>query len=194
MQHSISTPRLRIVPFAERHLTVRYVGWLNHPETVRYSEQRHRSHTLESCRDYWLSFRHSPHFFWAIEVRAASVGHVGNMNAYIDRRNGLADLGVLIGERSARGHGYALEAWVNVCHYLFVQAGIRKITAGMLAANAPMRRLARRARMRQDGVRRRHYLLDGQPVDIVHVALFAEDWPRHVAPGGRGSLAALLPA
>lgn len=145
-------------------------------------------------RDYWLSFHDSPHFFWAIEVRVANLGHIGNMNAYVDRRHGLADLGILVGEPSARGHGYALEAWVNACNYLFVHGGVRKITAGMLSTNMPMRRLARRARMCQDGVRRRHYLCDGQPVDIVHVALFAEDWPRHVARGARRSLASLLPS
>lgn len=41
----------RVVRFADRHLTERYVGWLNDPAVVRYSEQRHSRHTLWSRRN-----------------------------------------------------------------------------------------------------------------------------------------------
>jgi len=56
----LQTARLRMVPFSEAHLTTRYVGWLNDPEVVRYSEQRHQTHTIESCRSYLLSFSGTP--------------------------------------------------------------------------------------------------------------------------------------
>lgn len=176
MEQLIKTGRLELAPFSRRHLTARYVAWLNDPATVRYSEQRHRTHTLDACRAYWKSFEGTPHYFWAIECREPSLGHVGNLNAYVDVRNGVADLGILIGEPAARGRGLALEAWTAVCDFLFRQAGVRKITAGMMAANQPMVRLARRAGMKRDGRRRDQYLLDGKPVDIVYAALFREEW------------------
>lgn len=176
MECTIETPRLRLVPFARRHLTPRYVGWLNDPATVRYSEQRHRKHTLDSCRIYWRSFRGTPHYFWAIEARDCAVGHIGNMNAYVDPKNGVADIGILIGERHARGRGYALEAWTNVCRYLFEDAGLRKVTAGMMNVNTPMQKLARRAGMRRDGRRRRHCWWEGREVDVIHVAVFRCEW------------------
>jgi RimJ/RimL family protein N-acetyltransferase len=171
---AIRTKRLVITPFAERHLTARYVAWLNDRELMRYSEQRHKTHTLESCRAYWRSFDDTPNYFWAIEEAANDLGHVGNMNAYVDQRNGLADLGILIGSPQARGKGYGQEAWAGVCNFLFQELGVRKITAGMLALNRPMLTLARHVGMVEDGVRRRHYLCDGMEVDVIHLALFRE--------------------
>lgn len=176
MAHSpdIRTNRLVMTPFCERHLTARYVAWLNDRELMRYSEQRHKSHTLASCRAYWRSFADTPNYFWAIEEMANDLGHIGNINAYVNQINGLADLGILIGLPQARGQGYGQEAWAGVCSFLLQEVGLRKITAGILALNRPMLKLARKVGMVEDGVRRRHYLCDGIEVDIIHLALFRE--------------------
>jgi len=168
----IETSRLLIVPFSEKYLTPRYVGWLNDPQVVRYSEQRHKKHTLELCRQYWQSFIDSPHFFWAITAIDSSVGHIGNINAHIDKMNSVADVGILIGERTAWRKGYGLEAWVAVCNYLLRDAGIRKVTSGTIAANKGMLRIMEKAGMVADGRRIRQYMVDGSEVDIIHTALF----------------------
>ena len=168
----IETPRLRIVPFSEKYLTPRYVGWLNDPVVVRYSEQRHRKHTLESCRQYWQSFIDSPHIFWAVTAVDPSLGHIGNMNAHIDAVNSTADVGILIGERTIWGNGYGLEAWVAVCHYLLRDVGIRKVTAGTIAANKGMIRIMEKAGMVADGRRIRQCVIGESEEDIIHAALF----------------------
>lgn len=170
----IRTARLVITPFSERHLTARYVAWLNDRDLMRYSEQRHKTHTLESCRAYWHSFTDTPNYFWAMEETANDLGHIGNMNAYVNQINGLADLGILIGSPQAQGKGYGQEAWAGVCDFLFQEVGVRKITAGVLALNHPMLMLARKVGMVEDGVRRRHYRCDGMEVDVIHLALFRE--------------------
>jgi ribosomal-protein-alanine N-acetyltransferase len=169
------TPRLRIEPFStDRHLSDRYVGWLNDPEVVKFSEQRARVHTVDSCRVYALSFVGGPHHFWAIV--AEELGHIGNLNAYVNQVHGTADVGILIGERSAQGRGYATEAWVAVCDYLLRTAGLRKVTAGALAVNQPMIRLMERVGMRDDGRRVRQQIWNGAEVDVVHAALFRAEW------------------
>jgi RimJ/RimL family protein N-acetyltransferase len=176
MAHSpaIRTARLVMTPFAERHLTARYVAWLNDRELMRYSEQRHKTHTLASCRAYWHSFADTPNYFWAMEETANDLGHIGNMNAYVNQINGLADLGILVGSPQARGKGYGQEAWAGVCAFLFREVGVRKITAGVLALNRPMLTLARKVGMVEDGVRRRHYCCNEMEVDVIHLALFRE--------------------
>lgn len=174
----IVSNRLRIMPFGEQHLTDRYVGWLNDPEVVRYSEQRYITHTLESCRTYWESFRGTPHHFWAIELLEGGnpEAHIGNINAYLDTRHGLADIGILIGDRGLWGKGYGTEAWLAVCDWLFKQAGVRKITAGTLACNRGMRTLMSRAGMIDDGQHSRHYIFEGEEVDVIYQAMFAKKW------------------
>jgi ribosomal-protein-alanine N-acetyltransferase len=176
MSLEIRTRRLSLVPFAEQFLTTQYVAWLNDPEVVRYSGQRHRAHTLETCRSYWRSFDGTSHRFWSIVERAEGLGHIGNMNAYIDPRDGVADLGILIGNRGAWHKGYGREAWLAACRHLFEQAGTRKITAGTCATNAAMLALMRSTGMVEDGRRVRQTIVDGHEVDVLHSAMFRDSW------------------
>lgn len=174
---SLETRRLRLETFdVERHLTARYVAWLNDPEIVRYSEQRHRTHSLESCSAYAKSFEGTPNFLWAVVAKDERLGHIGNLNAYVDSRQGLADVGIIIGERAAQGLGLATEAWIAACDHLLRDIGIRKVTAGTLAVNESMLRVIARTGMVEDGRRIRHYSWNGSEIDVVHAALFRTAW------------------
>jgi RimJ/RimL family protein N-acetyltransferase len=171
----LKTKRLLIKPFSEKHLTPRYVGWLNNSALMRHSEQRHKIHTLEMCRLYWRSFNNSANLLWAIEDVTNGYGHIGNINAYVDTHNKIADIGVLVGEVNVRGYGYGYEAFKGVSEYLFQNMEIRKIVAGTVSANSSMIKLMNKMKMREDGIRRRHYLIEGEEVDIIHMALFKQD-------------------
>jgi ribosomal-protein-alanine N-acetyltransferase len=164
----------RIVMFEERHLTPRYVSWLNDPLVVRYSEQRHRTHTLESCREYFQSFDESPDYFLAIEARDESLGHIGNITVSTDRANRTADLSIMLGERRAWGKGYAAAAWGAGMDYLLQQEGFRKITAGTMATNTAMLNLMARTGMVIEGRRARQFICEGAEVDLVLAAKFAD--------------------
>lgn len=175
----IETERLIIEPFGEKYLTERYVGWLNDPEVVRFSEQRFITHTLESCRAYMNSFEGTPNYFWAFVAREPDIDHIGNINAYVDTRNKVGDVGVLIGEKNYWGRGYGLEVFAAVADYLFRENHVRKVTAGTVSANKGMVRIMERAGMKEDGRRIRHALLDGQEFDVIYAALFRDDWLKY---------------
>lgn len=172
----IRTKRLRLVPFSEKHLHERYVGWLNDAELMRYSEQRHKKHDLEECRGYMKSFEGTPNYFWAIEEIDEGYGHIGNITAFVNEKNWFADVGIMIGAREARNKHYGIEAWLCVCNYLFTHVPIRKLTAGTLSVNTPMLNIMNQAGMVEDGIRRRHFLVEGQEVDIIHRAIFRDQW------------------
>jgi ribosomal-protein-alanine N-acetyltransferase len=172
---TLKARRLDLVPFTENFITARYVSWLNDPETVRYSEQRHRRHTLESCARYAASLDGTPHHFWAIVAHDPVLGHIGNMTATVDANNRIADLAILIGEAGARGRGLGLEAWVCACDFLLGAGGMGKVTAGTMSINAPMLGVMRAAGMIEEGRRARHFLHDGQEVDLVMAALFRRE-------------------
>jgi len=171
----IETERLKIIPFSEEYLTLRYVNWLNDPEVVRYSNQRYRHHTLDSCKAYLESFDGTPNYFWAIVARDSNLGHIGTMTAYINTVHSVADVGILIGERTVWGIGYGSEAWRAVCAYLLSNIGIRKVTAGTLSVNKAMLKLMRRTGMIEDGRRIRQCVSDGIEADMVHAAVFREN-------------------
>jgi RimJ/RimL family protein N-acetyltransferase len=174
--HTIKTKRLLLIPFSEKHLSIKYVSWLNDPALMRYSEQRHKMHTRKSCESYWQSFYNTPNILWAIEESIKGFGHIGNINAYIDNHNEIADVGILIGDAGAQGHEYGYEALKGASEYLFNNIEIRKITVGTVSVNLSMIKLMKKMKMREDGTRKRHYFIEGEEVDIIHMALFKEDY------------------
>jgi ribosomal-protein-alanine N-acetyltransferase len=166
--------RLKLRPFNDDFLSERYVGWLNDEQTVRYSEQRHHTHTLESCRAYAQSFVNSPNYFWAIFADNPSLGHIGNITATVDVPNRVAELAILIGDFRARGQGFGLEAWQRACRFLLDDSGMRKVAAGSMEINEPMLKIMRKSGMVEEGRRRRQFLVDGKAIDAVLMALFAK--------------------
>lgn len=172
----IQSERLKITPFTEDHLTERYVSWLNDPELMRFSEQRHKAHTLATCREYLHSFDEGPNCFWAV-VKKKSGAHIGTMTAYVNELNKVADVGVLIGDRDSHGKGYATEACRAVIGFLLREAGMRKVTMGCLDVNKPMLGVMKSLNAKPDGVRSRQALWRGREVDIVHMAFFSDDQP-----------------
>ncbi len=172
---TLVTERLTLVPFAAaRHLTARYIGWLNDPDVVRYSEQRHRKHDEQSCRVFIDSFNDSPSRLWAIE-RTHDNLHIGNIHADIDPRNRLADVAILIGARDAWGSGLGFEAWCAVLDWLAASGDVDKIVAGCIAQNTGMLRIMEKSAMRADGIRKRHYIVEGERCDVVYRARFCPD-------------------
>ena len=166
--------RTKFVPFDDRFLTDTYVSWLNDPRVVRFSEQRHRHHTRETCRAYWKSFEGSPHHFWAVVLRDDG-RHIGNVTATVDLANRVGEISIMLGETDLWGHGYGAEAWKAACQFLLHKAGMRKVEAGTMATNAGMLGIMRKAGMVEEGRRLRHFLWEGQTVDLVQVALFANN-------------------
>lgn len=145
------------------------MSWLNNHEVTRFSELRHRRHTRKDAEAYFRSFDHYTKHLWAIFDKEAV--HIGNISAHRDIPNATADVGILLGAREDYGRGFGTEAWQAICAWLFA-TGIRKITAGTMAANQPMRRVFEKCGMVVEGTRKAQFLLDGHPEDLIQVALF----------------------
>ena len=163
---------VRIERFEERDLSERYLGWLNDPETMRFSNQRFRDHDLASCRHYFDTFADSENDFLSVRRRGGGDA-IGTMTVYHNQHHGTADVGIMIGDRSCWGRGFGQDAWDTVLSWLLGPRGTRKVTAGTVASNRGMVRLMERSGMTLEGVRRGQELIDGTPEDIVLYGKFA---------------------
>lgn len=172
--HEIFTDRLCLKPMRNCFIGKEYISWLNDSLVVKFSEQRHKNHTLSTCKAYVESFEKSSSFLWAIFVKDKDK-HIGNISARIDLPNSIADIGILIGEKDYWGKGFATESFSAVVYFLLHDVNIRKITAGMISSNIGMRKVAEKIGMIPDGVRNRHYFFEGQEVDVIYYALFREN-------------------
>jgi RimJ/RimL family protein N-acetyltransferase len=165
------TPQLILRPFRTSDITNEYISWLNDKELMKYSEQRHRLHTYESCLKYYEAISSSHGFFWAIVARRDRV-HIGNITVHIDLHNNLADVGLLIGAKPYGGRGLGFEAWNRVLSYLLQEIGVRKVVGGAMAENIPMISIMKKSEMALDCIRKRHYILDGAEVDLIYMAAY----------------------
>lgn len=153
-----------------------YVGWMNDAETVRYTESRYQRHTLDSVREFVAACQTmSDVHLWGIFERAGGA-HVGNIKlGPIDGVHRRASIGLIIGERSLWGRGYATEAIGIVVRVAFSELGLHKLTAGVIAGNGASLKAFRNNGFLVEGVRSMHTLVDGAWCDETLVGLIAKD-------------------
>jgi len=162
MTPTISTSRLTLRRLEKA--TSRNLAWLKDRDVVRYSQQRHRDHTLSSQVRYINSFVGRSHI-WGIYL-AESGNHIGNLSATNDEPNNVSDVGIMIGEPVFWGRGLAREAWTQACAWLLDKdcGGIRKLEAGCARTNLAMVKIIQGSGFKQEGELLNHFLIDGAPV------------------------------
>ena len=139
---------------------------------MQFSEQRHKKHTFETCKNYYLSFEESKNLLYAIIDKKTGV-HVGNINAYIDPHNGTADIGILVGKG---GKGYGYKAWIQMIKILFQEKNIRKITAGTMFNNTPMLEIFKKSGMTHEYTKIDQFICDGKPIHLIGYCIFKEEY------------------
>ena len=158
------TRRLQLKPISwGRQSILAMIRWLNDPDTMKFSEQRHKKHTFESQWNYLNSFNHERG-----RIREIHAGEhfIGTITAYIDKPNLVADVGILIGEKNEWGKGYGSEAWQAFCDLLLVTE-VRKIEAGCMSINLGMISICEEYGMFEEGRRADHFIVEGKPYDMV---------------------------
>lgn len=140
-----------------------YLKWLGNESVTTYSEQRHRTHSSQSQKDYIMSFQNTDHYFWEIQRTGIPIGSI---TAYRDMANRTANIGIMIGEYRLWGNGYAAEAWDAVGEYLF-DHGTRKIEGGCMRSNLAMISLFEKLGYKHEATVPGHFLRHGQPEDLV---------------------------
>jgi len=173
-KHTLLGRKVALTPMHPADIDERHVGWLNDPEVVRFSNQRFMTHDLDTCLTYLRGFDHSSHRYFSIR-RRDNDERIGTITAYASVHHGTVDLGLMIGERSAWGLGYGLDAWDTLQQAALATRGVRKLTGGTLACNLGMIRIFERAGMQLEAARRAQEQVDDQPQDIVYYARFTAE-------------------
>ena len=170
---NLTTSRLVIRPFKQADITDSYLSWLNDPEVTRFSNQRFREHNVMSVSAYFKSFISSNNSFLLLD-RLDGSGAIGTATVYRDNNHGTADIGLMLGDRRCWGKGYGREAWTALLEALLSEPGLRKVTGGTARLNKGMVKIMEQSGMELEAVRSRQELIEGQPVDLLYFARFAD--------------------
>lgn len=168
-----SNAQIRVISFQEKHLTQVYVNWLNDMEVVRFSEQRHRAHTLESCTEYFNQQQVGDDLFLAIEaLEESNQKHIGNIGVAIDKVNRYADISILIGEKNYWGKGIAFEAIKGMINYLKEEENINLFTCGTMSCNTGMIRVMEKLGMNPKTTIYNRFIINGDYHHLIQGCLF----------------------
>lgn len=168
MKINIDTQNLRIKNFTIKNINKRYISWLNNKKLMNYSIQKFQKHTYKSSMRYYLGMKKSKNLFLAIYKKNFILKHIGNISVYFDMNNKLADMSIIIGEKSAKGKGYGFEAWNSVLSKLLKSNKIRKVTAGTMELNRSMIRIIKKSKMKKIGYKKSAVLYKKKYQNIIY--------------------------
>lgn len=172
---TLESERLVCKKLTLEHCTDQYVSWLNDKEVYRFLETG-GNYSIELLREY-LSSVHANEkiLFWAIHLKS-NHQHIGNIKIDpVNTRHGLGEYGILMGERSQWGKGYAKEASILVVNYCFKILKLRKITLGVVDKNTAAVALYKLLGFETEGIYKKHGFYENEYHDIVRMALFNPD-------------------
>jgi ribosomal-protein-alanine N-acetyltransferase len=157
---------LRLQPLTREHASSEYLSWMRDEAVNQYLESRFATHTLETLRAFISAMNSSADNYLFGMFERSSGRHVGNIKiGSIKDPHRHADLGLVIGERSAWGRGYATEAISRATQYAFEQLDLNKLYAGMYAENMGCFRAFIKSGYTQIGTMRQHVFCNGRFMD-----------------------------
>lgn len=131
---NLDSERLFYERLSLEHLSQDYVNWMNDPEVFLYMESG-GNYTQEMLRSYIAAQENKDILFWAIKIKATGK-HIGNIKIDpVNPENKSGEYGIMIGDKTAWGKGYAKEASLRIIDYCFEELGLSQITLGLIADN-----------------------------------------------------------
>lgn len=154
-------PRLTLRSLGRCDAGPPYLSWMNDPRVTQYLEARHRRHDRASLEAFIEGANADPATLLLGIVLTAEARHIGNIKLGIDASHRRGDIGILIGDTSVWGRGYATEAITVLTAHAFGALGLHKVTAGFYAGNHASIRAFEKAGFRQEARLRHHWHLHG---------------------------------
>ena len=173
---------IRLEPPRTEHAEM-FQRWFADMEVTRYLLSRHPP-SLRQEESFLEEAAVNPDsVLW--EIALADAGQTGTSTPIgatgldrIDWRNRKAESGIMIGDKSHWGRGYASEAMRLRTEYAFLELGLRKVRTGVWLPNHGSRRALEKAGYRQCGLMRHQAFVNGQWLDVWLAEIHREDWER----------------
>jgi RimJ/RimL family protein N-acetyltransferase len=173
---NITGDQVALGPLRREHLPL-YLRWLNDFATTRMLEVQPRPMTLEQEAAWYDAAATSEsdyHFTIYERVTGRPIGNCGLHR--VDLRNRRAEVGILIGEPSARGKGYGAEAMRLLVDFAFTALGLHSVMLWTYEYNTPAQRAYAKVGFREMGRRREARWYNGRFWDEIAMDLLAAEF------------------
>jgi len=143
-----------------------YCRWMNDLVVTQYLENRVEKWSIKELKNYVSKIKRNPNtLFWAVVLKDNDQ-HIGNIKlGHLDGINGFSDIGIIIGEKSFWGKGFATEAIKLVVDYAFNQLNLQKLIAGAHKNNFGSIKSFRKAGFTELGAKEKSLFCDDSYID-----------------------------
>ena len=180
----LSTERFDIRSLAADDASARYIGWLADQEIVQHlNTEACDAPSIEELKKYISE--HDNYNSYLLGVFNKDGEHIGNFRIQVVSPHGIANMGVMIGDRNYWGKNVVLECRETILDYLFYKLELFKVVGACTSRNMPALFNYLRQGWYQEGLQRGQYLTNGNRADKVWFAMFREDWVQRETGSGK---------
>ena len=164
----LESERLVFLPLSLKHLSQEYLDWLNDFEVNRYLESR-QGYNKKLLENFLKEQERKDILFWAIHTKEKNK-HIGNIKIDpINLESNSGEYGILIGDKSSWGKGYAKEATSKIIQYCFDTLKLSKITLGVVSENKRAIKLYENLGFKRERIVKKFGVCDGKECDSIRM-------------------------
>ena len=181
----ITGKRVYLEPFASTHLyDPAYYAWLRDIDVVRYIGREEllqgipfteaENYVMQLWKEEYCHFLAVHHTETGKFIGTAKVNFISAQG----RKHGIADMGIMLGERSFWGQGLAKDILQAISIFAFDELHARKLSAGGYSLNEAVVKAFLRIGYKIDGKLRRQLVVDHSYCDHVLMSCFEQELVR----------------
>ncbi len=152
------------------------IGWLSDQENTKYMQHGIYPATMAEMEAY-LKTMQKPNLYLAICLKKNPEKHIGNMTLYNNSQNKYySEISIIIGDKEARGKGYAVEAIKLLIDHCFKKMDIHCLQAGAAETNTACICAFIKAGYKLEGKWRERVYSEGNWRDIAIMSILKNEW------------------
>ncbi len=132
----LETERLLLSSVTPADCNENYLSWLNDTDVNMYLESGFYKHDIEGLIDFVNRYQTNKNAVFLIIRLKTNNKHIGNIK--IDKINFIhqnCEYGIMMGDKTEWGKGYAKEASIAIINYAFEELGLNKVNLGVIDSN-----------------------------------------------------------
>jgi len=174
---NLYTKNLYIRRQKKSDLTSAYLSWLKNPLVTRYMAHGTQSVDKRSLVQYYLNFKNNPNdILFAVTIKNSG-RHIGNVRlGPIEWFHKRSEFGIMIGDQTIWGKGYAYEAIQAVLYYAFCTLRLNRINIYVVQENKAAVAVYKKAGFIVEGCMRDNYCLDGKYGNVLIMGMLAKEF------------------
>lgn len=175
----LNTARLSLANVELEDCNTTYLAWLNDIETNQFLETCFFENTMPTLEKFVLAQINDPNsLFLTIRLKDTNK-HIGNIKiAKIHAYHKTGEYGIMMGDKTEVGKGYAKEASVAIISHAFNELHLQKVNLGVISENKAAIKLYEKLGFKIEGVLRNNYfhIPSGLYFDEIRMGLLKAEW------------------